>query len=77
MANEPTQRSDRVARLVMQLNAARINPRCSACGHDQWDYGHAVTTLGEELEVLALVCTNCGHVRFHSAQHIENRAQGY
>ena len=85
MANKSPEPSDRVARLVMQLDEARINPRCSACGHDGWDYGLTVTTLPlpvpeastEGLEVFTLICTNCGHVRLHSAQHLENRAEGY
>ena len=85
MANESTEPTDRVAQLVMQLDRARINPRCSACGHDRWDYGLTVTTLPlpvpdesrEGLEVFTLICTNCGHVRLHSAQHLEKRAAGY
>ena len=85
MADQPTEPTNRVAQLVMQLDAARINPRCSACGHDKWDYGLAVTTLplpvpeasSEGLEVFTLICTNCGLVRLHSAQHLEKRATGY
>src|SRR5215208_1888474 len=85
MANTSTQPTERVARLVTQLAEARVNPRCSACGHDEWDYGLTVTTLplpvpqesGEGLEVFILICTNCGHVRVHSAQHLEKRAVGY
>jgi hypothetical protein len=85
MADKAKEPTDRVAQLVMQLDAARINPRCSACGHDGWDYGLTVTTLplpvpeasGEGLEVFTLICTNCGLVRLHSAQHIEKRAAGY
>ena len=85
MANTSTQPTERVARLVTQLAEARVNPRCSACGHDEWDYGLTVTTLplpvpqesGEGLEVFTLICTNCGQVRIHSAQHVENRAEGY
>jgi hypothetical protein len=83
--NTSTQPTERVARLVTQLAEARVNPRCSACGHDEWDYGLTVTTLplpvpqesGEGLEVFTLICTNCGQVRIHSAQHVENRAEGY
>jgi hypothetical protein len=85
MADTSTQPTERVARLVTQLAEARVNPRCSACGHDEWDYGLTVTTLplpvpqesGEGLEVFTLICTNCGQVRIHSAQHVENRAEGY
>ena len=39
MPNESSEPTDRVARLVMQLDKARINPRCSVCGRDEWDYG--------------------------------------
>jgi len=85
MADEPTDPNDRVAQLVMHLDAARINPRCFACGHDEWDYGLTVTTLplplpeasSEGLEVFTLICTNCGLVRLHSGQHLEKRAAGY
>jgi hypothetical protein len=85
MANESTEPTDRVARLVMQLDKARINPRCSVCGQDEWDYGLTVATVPLPapepsrggLEVFTLICTNCGFIRLHSAQHLEKRAEGY
>jgi hypothetical protein len=85
MAEESTEPTERVARLVTHLDQARINPRCSACGHDEWDHGLTVATVPlptpertrEGLEVFTLICTNCGLVRLHSAQHLENRAEGY
>jgi hypothetical protein len=56
---------------------------CPACGHEQWDGWNQRLTLprtlddmqSTPLEVIPLVCKNCGFVRLHSA-HVLSDPRG-
>ena len=53
---------------------------CPLCGHEQWDGGEQRLSLprtltGAEhdpLEVIPLVCRNCGFVRLHSSRMLSD-----
>jgi hypothetical protein len=61
---------------LAKLKTLKATQPCAACGQERWEPqerfvamptvtgGRVVPTEG--LECLALLCTFCGHVRFHS-----------
>lgn len=65
-----------------ELDRRAPSPACSVCGHTEWftaKEGKPITFLSFEakddprIRVLALGCLNCGYMRFHALEVLEQQ----
>lgn len=83
MATE-TSLDPNVERLLAALDKAHARRDCPCCGNKEWTAWEKVTSLAlptadpaneaVAIEALGLTCAQCGFVRFHAAQALEQYA---
>lgn len=60
-----------VQEIVAKLNSIGADKQCVVCGNTNWESHDSLVFAAEGFPSVAVFCTECGHIRFHSARLLE------